>query len=135
MIFEFGNCLCSPYRECFLSEIIKSQHMFWEGALCRALFEVLCYFSAESQGLLHSFTEHGPDPGSCRLTRTVNQMHAQMENRVCLFLLQNSCVHCEQNLFINGRKSVTYLLKNYGSPVHTRDWLLSLKTICTSSSY
>lgn len=82
-------------RDIFFLNIIKSQHIFLGGILpcyilnlhC-AVFEVLCYFCVNNQRLLHSFCERGPNPGSCRLTHAVNQMHAQKENTACLFSLQ-----------------------------------------------
>jgi len=75
--------------------IIKSQHIFWAGILpyyvldlhC-ALFEVLRYFCVNNQGLLRSLGERGPNPGSCRLTHAVKQVHAEKENTACLFSLQ-----------------------------------------------
>lgn len=78
-------------RNIFFLNIIKSQHIFLGGILpyilnlhC-ALFEVLYCFWVNNQRLLHSFGECGPNPGSCKLTHAVNQMHAQKENTACLF--------------------------------------------------
>lgn len=79
-----------PLRGTFsFLDIIKSQRVFWGGILpCYvlnlhfALFEVLCSFCFNNQGLLHAFGEHGSCPGSwglmCCKTRCVHKRRLQL---------------------------------------------------------